>query len=255
MLFCGNEGLDGERKAMRHAMIVENLQQLYTDFYNDWILANEQAAEDLRWRAAAIDRYLKVRMRASHSNFVDAFAAFRDWEMQNPDEAANFVHELPENAVVEFAKSPGTANLVRDLQRNIPKPRLSSRHSGQSTNVPYHFLRHICVKSATKLNRFILFILALLLEAFILLRRELFLTRNRQRRGAEPRPTRSFAPNADCGGCVICKSNGNPLRKVCAHAIELSDVYLTAVSRSLHVRRAVRRRLDTRRSATSRRRR
>jgi hypothetical protein len=115
MLFCGNEGLDGERKAMRHAMIVENLQQLYTDFYNDWILANEQAAEDLRWRAAAIDRYLKVRMRASHSNFVDAFAAFRDWEMQNPDEAANFVRELPENAVVEFAKSPGTANLVRDL--------------------------------------------------------------------------------------------------------------------------------------------
>jgi hypothetical protein len=33
MLFCGNEGLDGERKAMRHAMIVENLQQLYTDFF------------------------------------------------------------------------------------------------------------------------------------------------------------------------------------------------------------------------------
>ena len=89
MLFCGNEGLDGERKAMRHAMIVENLQQLYTDFNNDWILANEQAAEDLRWRAAAIDRYLKVRMRASHSNFVDAFAAFRDWEIQNPERTAH----------------------------------------------------------------------------------------------------------------------------------------------------------------------
>ena len=76
MLFCGNDGLDGERKAIRHAMIVENLQQLYTDVFNDWIVANEQAGEKLRWRAAAIDRYLKVRLRGSQFNFVDAF---RDW--------------------------------------------------------------------------------------------------------------------------------------------------------------------------------
>jgi|SRR5208337_1377242 len=60
MLFCGNEGLDGERKAIRHAMIVENMQQLYTDVFNDWIVENEEAAEELRWRAAAIDRYLKL---------------------------------------------------------------------------------------------------------------------------------------------------------------------------------------------------
>jgi hypothetical protein len=53
MLFCGNDGVDGERKAIRHAMIVENLQQLYTDIFSDWIVANEQAAEELRWRAAA----------------------------------------------------------------------------------------------------------------------------------------------------------------------------------------------------------
>jgi hypothetical protein len=48
MLFCGNEGLDGERRALRHAMLVENLQQLYTDVFNDWIVANEPAAEELR---------------------------------------------------------------------------------------------------------------------------------------------------------------------------------------------------------------
>jgi hypothetical protein len=30
MLFCGNERLDGERKAVRHAMIVENLQHSST---------------------------------------------------------------------------------------------------------------------------------------------------------------------------------------------------------------------------------
>src|SRR5271166_127154 len=60
MLFCGNDGLDGERKAIRHAMIVENLQQLYTDVFSDWIVVNEQPAEELHWRAAATDRYLKL---------------------------------------------------------------------------------------------------------------------------------------------------------------------------------------------------
>jgi len=68
MLFCGNEGLDGERKAIRHALIVENLQQLYTDIFNDWIVANEEAAEGLHWRAAAIDRYLKLRLRGSQGS-------------------------------------------------------------------------------------------------------------------------------------------------------------------------------------------
>ena len=104
MLFCGNEGLDGERKAMRHALIVENLQQLYTDIFNDWIVENEQVAEELRWRATAIDRYLKLRLRGSQLNFIDAFAAFRDWELQHPDEASNFIQELSEEAVAEFAK-------------------------------------------------------------------------------------------------------------------------------------------------------
>jgi hypothetical protein len=129
MLFCGNEGLDGERKAIRHAMILENLQQLYTDIFNDWIVANEQTAEKLRWRAAAIDRYLKLRLRGSQLNFVDAFAAFRDWELQNPDDASNFMQELSEEAVTEFAKNPVTANFVRDLAFAYFRPEEFPSHS------------------------------------------------------------------------------------------------------------------------------
>jgi hypothetical protein len=83
MLFCGNEGLDGERKAIRHAMIVENLQQLYTDIFNDWIVANEQTAEELRWRAAAIDRYLKLRLRGSQLRLWDRDGRPRPW--RGPD--------------------------------------------------------------------------------------------------------------------------------------------------------------------------
>ena len=42
--------------------------------FNDWVVVHEQAAEELRWRAAAIDQYLKLRVRGSQLNFVDAFA-------------------------------------------------------------------------------------------------------------------------------------------------------------------------------------
>ena len=70
MLFCGNEGLDGERKAMRHAMIVENLQQLYTDVFNDWVVANEQRAEELtRILSMRLPRFAigKCRIRMKRS--------------------------------------------------------------------------------------------------------------------------------------------------------------------------------------------
>jgi hypothetical protein len=49
--FVGTKGSDGERKTIRHALIVENLQQLYPDIFNHWVVANEEAAEGLRWRA------------------------------------------------------------------------------------------------------------------------------------------------------------------------------------------------------------
>jgi hypothetical protein len=138
MLFCGNEGFDGERKAIRHAMIVENLQQLYTDVFSDWIVANEQAAEELRWRAAAIDQYLKLRLRRSQFNFVDAFAAFRDWEAQNPEEAAEFIRGLEEEAVTEFAKSPSTAHLVRDLAFAYFRPEQFPSHSALIEQLLYN---------------------------------------------------------------------------------------------------------------------
>jgi hypothetical protein len=129
MLFCGNEGLDGERKAIRHAMIVENLQQLYTDVYNDWVVENEQAAEELRRRAASIDRYLRLKLPGAQSNFVDAFAAFRDWERQSPDVASDFIQDLSEEAVADFAKNPATAHCVRDLAFAYFRPAQFPSHS------------------------------------------------------------------------------------------------------------------------------
>ena len=138
MLFCGYEGLDGERRALRHAMLVENLQQLYTDVFNDWIVANEHAAEELRWLACAIAQYLQTRMKGSQLNFVDAFAAFRDWEARCPDEAQSFVQGLGEQAVAEFAKNPATANLVRDLAFASFRPDQFPTHSGLVEQLLYN---------------------------------------------------------------------------------------------------------------------
>jgi type IV secretion system protein TrbE len=97
--------------------------------FNDWVVVHEQAAEELRWRAAAIDRYLKLKPGGSQASFLDAFAAFRDWERQNPDEAANFIQESPEEAVAAFARNPGTANLVRDLAFAYVRPEQFPAHS------------------------------------------------------------------------------------------------------------------------------
>jgi hypothetical protein len=138
MLFCGNEGLDGERRTLRHAMIVENLQQLYTDVFNDWSTANEEAAEELRWRATAIDRYLRLKMRGSQFSFLEAFAQFRDWESTNSDEASEFIRQAGENEVAEFAKNRGTANYVRDLAFAYFRPDQFPTHSALVEQLLYN---------------------------------------------------------------------------------------------------------------------
>ncbi len=115
LLFCGEDGLDSERKTLRHALIVEHLQQLYTDVFHDWLVAHEAAGEELRWRASAIDKYLRTKMKSSQFNVVDAFAAFRDWEKTSPEEAQEFIEGQLESEVADFSKNPATAPLVRDL--------------------------------------------------------------------------------------------------------------------------------------------
>jgi len=138
LLFCGGDDRDAERRALRQAMIVENLQQLYTDVFNDWIVANEETAEELRWRAFAIEKYRTLRMRGSQWNFVDAFTVFRDWEEQKPDDAAQFTDSLVEADVTEFAKNPSTANLVRDLAFAYLRPEQFPTHSALVEQILYN---------------------------------------------------------------------------------------------------------------------
>ncbi len=129
MLFAGSDGLDGERRALRNALLVEHLQLLYTDVYRDWVLAHEGAAEELRWRALAIDRFLQTRLKGAQHNWADAFARFRDWEAQTPDEADAFIRAPGEAAVAAFAKDPATAGRVRDLAFAYFRPEQHPTHA------------------------------------------------------------------------------------------------------------------------------
>src|SRR6516165_7910650 len=138
LLFCGGDDSDAERRALRQAMIVENLQQLYTDVFNEWIVANEETAEELRWRAFAIEKYRTLRMRGSQLNFVDAFTAFRDWEEQRPDEVELFIDSLDEASVAEFTKNSSTANLVRDLAFAYLRPEQFPTHSALVEQLLYN---------------------------------------------------------------------------------------------------------------------
>jgi type IV secretion system protein TrbE len=79
-----------------------------------------------------------MQMRGSQMNFVDAFTAFRDWEEQKPEEAAQFINSLEEENVTVFAKNPSTANSVRDLVFAYFRPDQFPTHSALVEQLLYN---------------------------------------------------------------------------------------------------------------------
>ena len=127
MLFCGDRDYEGEEKVLRKSMIVEKLQELYSDVYQDWVSGNGHFAQELRWRAYAIYRYLTQRMK--NGSFLEAFVALRDWEMQNPDEAQDFIRQAKEEEIAQFVQAVATRNLARDLAFAYFRPNEFPTHS------------------------------------------------------------------------------------------------------------------------------
>jgi hypothetical protein len=127
MLFCGERDYEGEEKILRHSMIVEKLQELYTDVYQDWVSGHEKFAEELRWRAYAIYRYLSQRIK--NGTFLDAFVAMRDWEMQNREEAQAFIMEAGEEEIAQFTQAVATRHMARDLAFAYLRPEEFPTHS------------------------------------------------------------------------------------------------------------------------------
>ena len=77
-------------------------------------------------------------MRGTQFNFVDAFAAFKDWEAQNPSEAEEFIQGLGEETVTEFSKNQATANYIRDLAFAYFRPEQFPAHSALVEQLLYN---------------------------------------------------------------------------------------------------------------------
>ena len=109
------EGSDRERMALRQSILVEAMQQLYSDWYQDWRFEHEDQARDYDRRACAIRRYYKQRMRGGDRTLLDAFVELREWEARDPEAARDYLDAIPEEDIVRFAHDPDTAKAGRDL--------------------------------------------------------------------------------------------------------------------------------------------
>ena len=68
MLFCGERDYEGEKKILRHSMIVDKLQELYTDVYQDWVSGHEKFAEEFRIAMKALKKF--VELSRQHSPYL-----------------------------------------------------------------------------------------------------------------------------------------------------------------------------------------
>jgi type IV secretion system protein TrbE len=129
LLMCGDKELRSEQAKERQALLVESLQQLYWDVFRDWQMENQEAAEELRWRAFALHRYRETRARKRHGDFTEAFVELRDWELRDPDGAHAFIREARAQDVAEFSQHHLSRNYVRDLAYAYFRPEQYPTHS------------------------------------------------------------------------------------------------------------------------------
>ena len=129
LVMCGDKEIATERAKERQSLVVENLQQLYWDYFRDWQMENEEAAEELRWRAFALHRYRQTRSRNKNADFTEAFVDMRDWELLDPDGAHAFIREANALDVSQFSEHHLTRHYVRDLAYAFFRPEQYPVHS------------------------------------------------------------------------------------------------------------------------------
>ena len=109
------EGGDRERMAVRQSLLIDALQQLYTDCYQDWRLENEDRAREIDRRAYAVRRLYKERMQGGENTLLDAFVELREWEADPSGDAQEFIAQASEEDITHFLNHPDTVRNGRDL--------------------------------------------------------------------------------------------------------------------------------------------
>lgn len=106
--------LDEEKQMLRQARIAKYLNQLYEDAYQDWGNRHPEKVLRVARHACALAAYRRDRLPPGATS-LDAFADFRDWRRERPDEGFAFLAGIDDAEVLRFFKDPNTAREVRNL--------------------------------------------------------------------------------------------------------------------------------------------
>lgn len=102
-----------EAQQIRQAILGQYIQQLYQDTFEEWSKRNSEKLPELQRLACAIHRW-KQRMVLG-STELDAYAALRDRNARNDDEALQFLSSISEGEITAFLKNPQTERAVMAL--------------------------------------------------------------------------------------------------------------------------------------------
>ncbi|WP_068772836.1 hypothetical protein OH491_26730 [Termitidicoccus mucosus] len=99
-----------ERLALRSAQLTQYLHQLYRDAFTEWARRHPERAMEASRLACAAHRW-RLRLPAGTTP-LDAFVELRDRRAAGDEEAQQFVADLSEADLTQFAQDPTTERLV-----------------------------------------------------------------------------------------------------------------------------------------------
>jgi len=119
---------DEDRRNLRTSQIIQYIDQLYTDIYEDWARANSELHEEAIRKAIFVRRY-RERFLPPGSTVAEAFTEFRNLLLRADERILEELNSISEKDVSEFLSESDSAKLVRDMAFSYFSPEQYPTHS------------------------------------------------------------------------------------------------------------------------------
>ncbi|MFZ2654528.1 MAG: hypothetical protein WAX69_06390 [Victivallales bacterium] len=119
---------DEDRQNLRTSQIMQYIDQLYTDVYEDWTRANAGLHQEIVRKAICVKIY-KETVLPPGSTVIDAFSEVRNLLLKGDGQILEELHNISEKEITEFLSEPSSAKLVRDMAFSYFKPEQYPTHS------------------------------------------------------------------------------------------------------------------------------
>ncbi len=119
---------DEDRQNLRTSQIMQYIDQLYTDIYEDWTRANAGLQEEIARKAICVKKY-KENVLSPGSTVIDAFTEVRNLLEKGDSRILEGFHGISEKEITEFLSEPMSAKLVRDMAFSYFRPEQYPTHS------------------------------------------------------------------------------------------------------------------------------